>query len=69
MLAVVNKSDNFVVVYLDDIMIFRDQLDIVWKVAIWVIAKLTAMGFMINIKKAQFSVQGSTNAWVYYRQW
>ena len=43
-LAVVDKSDNIVVVYLDDPIIFRDQLDIVWKVAIWVIAKPTAAG-------------------------
>ena len=54
MQTVVDESDDVVVVYLDDIMIFGDRLDIVWKVAIQVIAKLTAMGFMINIKKCDF---------------
>ena len=34
MQTVVDESDDVVVVYLDDIMIFGDQLDIVWKVVI-----------------------------------
>ena len=54
MQTVVDESDDVVVVYLDDIMIFRDRLDIVWKIEIRVIAKLTAAGFMINIKKCDF---------------
>ena len=54
MQTVVDESDDVVVVYLDDIMIFGDWLDIVWKIAIRVIAKLTAAGFMINIKKCDF---------------
>ena len=51
MQIVVDESNDVVVIYLDDIVTFRDQLDIVWKVVIWVIAKLTAVGFMIEIKK------------------
>ena len=54
MQTVVKESDNVVVLYLDYIMIFADQLDIVWKAVIRVIAKLTAAGFMINIKKYDF---------------
>ena len=57
--TVVDESDNVVVVYLDDVMIFGDWLDIVWKVAIQVIAKLTAAGFMINIKSAIFCAKKS----------
>ena len=39
MQTVVNESDDVVVVYLDDIMIFGGRLDIVWKIAIRVIVK------------------------------
>ena len=34
MQTVVDESDDVVVIYLDDIMIFGDRLDIVWKIAI-----------------------------------
>ena len=40
-------------------MIFRDRLDIVWKVVIQVIAKLMAAGLIINIKKVLFLKQRS----------
>ena len=56
MQKVVDKSDDVVVIYLQDIMIFRDRLDTMWKVVIQVIAKLTAVGFIINIKKCDFLI-------------
>ena len=52
MQTVVDESNDVMVVYLDDIMIFGDRLDIVWKVEIQVIGKLTAAGFMINKKSS-----------------
>ena len=54
MQTVVDKSNDGVVIYLNDVMIFRDRLDIVWKVTIRVIIKLIAAGFMINMKKCYF---------------
>ena len=54
MQTVVDESDDVLVLYLDDVMIFGGQLDIVWKVVIQVIAKLTAAGFRTNIKKCDF---------------
>ena len=56
MQTVVDESNDFVIIYLEDIIIFGDQLDIVWKVGIQLIAKLTGAGIMVNIKKMQFLV-------------
>ena len=36
--------------YLDDVMTFWEDFEKTWEVAIWVMGKLTAAGFMINKK-------------------
>ena len=43
-----------VVVYLDDIVIFGNEKEVVWKNTLAVLKELVQAGFMINVNKCQF---------------
>ena len=54
--AVVDKEDIQVVVYLDDIVVYGSDPCKVWEETKVVLERLTEASFMINIKKSKFLV-------------
>ena len=55
-MAIVDKGDCAVVIYLDDIVIYGTNPALVWAETLLVLKRLTSAGFMINIKKCRFLV-------------
>ena len=51
---VINEPNDVVVIYLDNVKIFGKESEKFWQVAIQLMGKLIAAGFMINIKKYDF---------------
>ena len=53
---VVDKGDVQVVIYLDDIVVFKTDLCHVWEETHFVLERLAAAGLMVNAAKLKFLV-------------
>ena len=56
MVAVVDKGDVKVIIYLDDIVLYGNDPVTVWRETVLVLERLTAAGFMVNTAKLHFLV-------------
>lgn len=57
-MAVVDRSDCAVIIYLDDIAVYKMCSERVWAELLLVSSRLKQASFMLNIKKSIFLVNG-----------